>query len=235
MEDYEIASELASNFGFKLNKHVAWKSRPFKLKQIFDYQLFKIFEHKQMYYKFRWYNNEYISFTGFGGEALRNYWVMSPREFIAENRISAFIHPHTLVKDAINFLKDNIKQIMEKYYICAPENPFIPTLLYKDTRQRNHFGYQAVDKFLAHILTFSPLTDVTMHKLKQTDKVCNDPNLLSAIIFKRYCPELLNFKFEGGRSIAPATLSYAESLSSKYPIAQSAQETYEGTGDSTRQ
>lgn len=115
---------------------------------------------------------------------------------------------------------------MEKYHISDPENPFIPMQLYKDTRQRNHFGYQAVERFLAHVLSISTLTDTPLRKLKQTDDTCNDPNLLAAIIFKRYCPELLNFKFDSGRAIDPATLAYAESLSSKYPMTQTAQETY---------
>lgn len=72
-EDYEIASEIASCFGFTLNKPVVEKCRHFKLKQYLDTQLFKIFEHNQMYFRHLWHDKVHFEFPGYGGETLRNY------------------------------------------------------------------------------------------------------------------------------------------------------------------
>ena len=225
-EDYEIACEIASSFGLKLNKPVAQESRPLKLKQVLDTQLFKIFEHKQMYFRSQRYNTAHFLFGGFGGEVLRDYWVMSPKEFIAQNKVGAFNRSTTLVRDATKFMRDNIKQITKIYHFSDLEDPYIPVQLYTETRTRNHFGYDTIGRFLSNVLMLAPQLDIVPRKLKLTDEVCNDPNLLPAIIFKRYCPELLNFKFDSGRSIDPKTLAYAESISGKYHVAQTAPETY---------
>lgn len=90
--------------------------------------------------------------------------------------------------------------------------------LYRDTRCRNHFGKASVEDYFINQFTLCPLLDPELHMLKLTEDGCEDKNLLMAFIYVRYCKELLDFKFEGGRKIDTDTIKYAVTINEKYPF-----------------
>ena len=65
-----------------------------------------------------------------------------------------------------------------------------------------------------------PFFDPELHKLKLSTKECDDDNLLFALIYLRYCPDLLNFKFQGNRKIDDNTIKYAKKINELYPFSK---------------
>ena len=221
-EDYAIAGEIASRYGFKLNKPIRQRSRYYNLECILDISFFtKIFEHKEMYFKHSWAEDENFVIGGKGGEALRGHWVMPPDAFMKQCITSAKRISQSLAEPARKEIADTLGELMKDYHFDYANDPYIILELYKNARCRSHFGTDAVENFCSHRIILSPLLDNSLRKLKLTDENCQDADLLYALTFKRYRPDLLNFRFDSGRSFAPATLEYAEKLSAKYPIEDS--------------
>ena len=74
-EDYKIASEIASAYGFKLNGKkldnggIKWDFRDSIISSIYS----KLGFHKELYFKSSFLNKPRFSFTGAGGGMLRGY------------------------------------------------------------------------------------------------------------------------------------------------------------------
>ena len=218
-EDYAIASEIADHYGFTLNKPISQTRKFYKFERILEISFFtKIFEHKQMHFKHAWSDDENFAIGGKGGEALRGHWVMPPRDFMEQCVNSARRISKSLVNPTRKEIADTFDELIKEYHFSDPDDPYIMLELYRNARCRSHFGTEVVENFFSHTMVLSPLLDNSLRQLKLTDGDCQDADLLYALVFKRYCPELLNFKFDSGRSIAPATLEYAERLSTKYPM-----------------
>lgn len=81
---------------------------------------------------------------------------------------------------------------------------------YNETRSRFHFGKSIIESYFSNMVTLTPLIDSNLRKLKTYDND-SDAKLLIAIIFLRYCPQLLDFEFDGGRKIDLDTINYAKS------------------------
>ena len=221
-EDYAIAGEIASRYGFKLNKPIRQRSRYYNLECVLDISFFtKIFEHKEMHFQYSWAEDENFVIGGKGGEALRGHWVMPPDAFMKQCITSAKRISQSLAEPARKEIADTLGELMKDYHFDYANDPYIILELYKNARCRSHFGTEAVENFCSHRIILSPLLDNSLRKLKLTDENCQDADLLYALTFKRYRPDLLNFRFDSGRSFAPATLEYAEKLSAKYPIEDS--------------
>ncbi len=90
--------------------------------------------------------------------------------------------------------------------------------LYRNTRARYHFGKGAVENYFANIIGLNPLMDSNLNKLKSYSKDCRDTNLLITLIYVRYCPKLLDFKFDKGRKINDSTIDFARKISGNYPM-----------------
>lgn len=60
--------------------------------------------------------------------------------------------------------------------------------------------------------------DKELYKLNRFNENIEDDNLLITLIFTRYCPKLLDFKFEGRRSINKETIKFAKKINEKYPL-----------------
>ena len=90
--------------------------------------------------------------------------------------------------------------------------------IYAETRNRYHFGKLAVEEYFSNKFLLMPFFDPELNKLKLCTNECEDHNLLFALIYLRYCPELLNFKFEGNRKIDEKTLDYAQKINEISPF-----------------
>ncbi len=219
-EDYEIASGIAETFGFNLNNNLHESVESFsQLSTIVNLSFYaKLGFHRQMYFKTNYPLNPSYKLNGSGGEAIRSYWDYSPEKFIEDSLKTANFYSSQLAQPTESMLRDTFKQIQEKHNISDSNSNILTSLLYKETRCRNHFGKSNTANYLTNRIEFQPLLDPLLHRLKLSTDNCPDNNLLISVIFARYCPELLDFKFEGNRKIDEETIAYAKKINEKYPF-----------------
>lgn len=219
-EDYEIASSIAQSFGFNLNNNLHESVENFsQLSTIVNLSFYaKLGFHRQMYFKTNYPVNPSYKLNGSGGEAIRSYWNYSPEKFIEDSLKTANFYSSKLAETTEAMLRDTFKQIQEKHNISDSNSNILTSLLYKETRCRNHFGKSNTANYLTNRIEFQPLLDPLLHRLKLSTSICPDNNLLISVIFARYCPELLDFKFEGNRKIDDETIDYAKKINEKYPF-----------------
>lgn len=226
-EDYKIASNIAKYYGFTLNKEKQINTRyNLNLKDILNIYFYTRFSsHKEWsnsynHYLYKPRMKEYY-FSGAGGETIRSYWQFTPKEFIERYLVRA----NRYSKVAFKKVKEETIKILEKSFDEIQKNTDdyesnwdIVLELYRHTRSCFHFGSGAVGNYLVNHYELQPLLDPLLAKLKLNTEGCSDRNLLFAVILKRYCPTLLDFPFEGNRSIDQETLRYAEEINRKFPI-----------------
>lgn len=218
-EDFRIASKIAKDFNFNLN-------HPLVTERIFFDDLATVIEssfyiklgfHKQMYFRFYTEEEPYYAFTGHGGGCIRGHPNQTNEEYINSivNRVKKY--EISMIEPSLRMVESGFKQLKEIFNI--DDNPYsLPERMYKEGRNRNHFGKIAAESFLGNRITFTPLIDSDLHKINVTTPECNDSKLLIAMIYVRYCPKLLEYEFEGGRTIDPQTIEYAKSINEKYPF-----------------
>ncbi len=226
-EDFEIATAIANHYGFQLN-HSSKLTPGIAMegpRDVLDISMYtKLGFHKQMYSQLRYFARTRYNFVGNGGECVRDYWNMSAGKYIEEAVRRAKNWPNDTaprMEAAIRrILKDSLEGIRNKFEgFGRPLRPEDMTLnLYRETRCRNHFGKAIVEQFMANSITFAPLLDPMLHRLRRNDSVCGDKNLLTAIIYTRFCPELMNFKFDNKRFIKPNTIGYARKVNKRFPF-----------------
>ncbi len=225
-EDYEIASAIADHYDFPLNNHSfrVNKQRFYTQQEVLDISYYlKLGFHKQMYYRIHCLENSHHYFGGSGGECVRDYWNTSEEEYI-ESEVrrckSAYGMTDPAHTEAVRrHLRKTFDELRRKYSDLGrpiPEED-LSLNLYRETRCRNHFGKDVLENMFGNSFKYTPLLDPQLHRLKLTDSHCKDRNLLMALILARYNPDLLEFKFDSGRFIDPATIVYAKTLSGKYP------------------
>lgn len=226
VEDYEIASEIAARYDFKLNSEASICNicENYSIEDILNISFYtKLCFHKQMYFKHSRFKKKRVIFTGNGGECVRAYWNLSREEYLrnavklSKNYKESIFMP---IKESIRIvLETAFAGICNKYELLgrAVSSRDLSFNLYRETRCRNHFGKAMVESYFANQFTLSPLLDPDLHKLKLADEGCSDKNLLMAVIFDRYCKELLDFKIEGNRRIDASTIEYAKKINEKFP------------------
>ena len=227
-EDLRIATQIAEHYGFTLNHpERLYETVPNQLSDILRTSYYaKIGFHKQMYFICSRFVSSSCTFSGKGGECLRDYHLMNEDKYINSilnlSKIFNDIPKKELDRmrlSARKLLHRTFEELRGKYKsfgrpIVEDE---ISQYLYRETRCRNHFGKSQIEGYLSGGIPFSPLLDPDLSRLKLTSAGCEDHNLLSALIFNRYAPELLDFEFEGGRSIKPETVCFAKEVNQKYP------------------
>lgn len=231
-EDFAIATQISQRFRFPLNdiSQLNPLSQEFEncsLEEALSISLYlKLCFHTQMYYRYGIRKAPLHYFGGSGGECIRDYWHISDDEYIAKA-----LDQCRAVTDANSpDFEDSVRRILaaaftrirSKYEALGRKIPKDDEMLYfyRETRGRNHFGKDIVENYLGNSPKYAPLLDPLLHRLKRTDETCPDNNLLMAVLFTRYFPELLDFPFDMERSIHPDTLAYAAELSRKYPLSR---------------
>lgn len=216
-EDYEIASQIADYYGFKLNnKEMATDNMLLRVEDSVNISFYaKQCFHKQMYFRYVVRSTPAYHFTGNGGEFLRAAWYRTPESLTAEQVKKGKRYKYVDFSESMRKIMENAyKETREKFKIEDPEDPKLSQLLYKETRCRHHFGKALGEGFCINDIALAPLMDSNLCRLWCSDT--EDKNILVAIIFSRYCPELLNFKFDSGREIAPETIELAKHIISQY-------------------
>lgn len=224
-EDFEIASEIARFYGFPLNKRPAQEYEHFTLEDALNISMYlKMGFHTQMHPKTEYAKTKRHAFNGNAGEVIRNsHWNIPQEQYIQE--VVAFAKPYgaaaareftdstvSLVNRAYEKTRAKFKQFGRE---LRPEDYTIN--LYRETRSRQHFGRDLTENYCAGFFKHAPLLDADLHQLIPCDEVCGDKDLLMTIILDRYQKDLLRFKFDGNRSIAPETVAYARKINSEHP------------------
>lgn len=218
-EDYTIATEIATGCGFELNRRRHPHTRHFSAETTTNLAFYtSCFEHKHLSFYPEWSDEPVFTFSGRGGEAFRRTWFKTPLNYISRCAATAGRTSWDLVRPVNEVLMHTLQEIRAKYNFESLEDPDLMVQVYRNARIRSHFGTRTVGNFLAHNIVLSPVMDYSLYQLQICDRNCPDPDLLYALIYERYCPKLLEFRFDRNRSIAPATREYARKLSAKYPL-----------------
>ena len=214
-EDFKIASTIADYYNFNLNNKEFLTDNPQYFKEfstILNLSFYtKLGFHNQLFFKKFRRLNPFYRITGAGGESLRNHFGPTRKSLI----IRAEAISNEVVDSTNKIIEKNIEEYIKEYDISEEDYEFIN---YNETRRNNHFGRGAVESYLSNTIYLTPLIDSNLCKLKTTSKECDDDNLLVILIFIRYCPELLDFEFEGNKKFNQETIEYAKRLNNKYPF-----------------
>ena len=236
VEDYAIASKIAEHYGFELN-------RPFPptqhLNRSFDdalnvdlyanlsfSNLPKIWLGKSVDKRYR--------LGGMSGETLRYRWQITPEKFI--KTFIWKIRPYSpalsreLLTSIENILKSGINAVIDKHKIKDLNSKSIPQYLYHETWSRHHFGKETLCHYFSNMVRLSPALDPQVRTLRLDTSECPDANLLIALLFTRYEPDLLNFPLDLNRSIAPETIEYAKKINEQFPYVKNDRLSISGGG-----
>jgi len=220
--DYRIASDIAGKLGFELNNFdcINPETCNVDLPDMIARTLYvRGFEHKQYSIPNVRYQRPVFFVNGSGGEALRDsHWDLKPSVYISKNedyvarimkgkmKQDAVRSVHRVLSDAIGLTDDNdIPQTTMRY--C------------RDSMTRYHFGKAAFDMYLFGKIMLSPLVDHDLWKLKLTTDECDDSDILPAVVYSRYSPELINFDFDS-KNIKESTVNMAHELNRRFPLAE---------------
>ena len=166
-EDYEIASKIATYYGFELN-------RPFPKRQFVKYSFSDVLNcdlySVQTFHKdtmIFWSNNIGIEKTYSSGgfsDGMRGYWHESPKEFLENQiRITRFYSKNLSVefsKSVETITRSGFHAVCNKHKIEDPDSKYIPQYMYQETRCRSHYGkHDFLGKFFKNIRTLSPTLD----------------------------------------------------------------------------
>ncbi|MBQ4495813.1 MAG: hypothetical protein II968_08595 [Selenomonadaceae bacterium] len=223
-EDYEIAYKIASHYGFKLNQALPERKNfslglsdvwnlDFYVRQTAtkDPALFWTIKNIQRLY----------SINGNAGETIRHRWHGSPKEFMEELLRKFYPYSKSLSDKMLhsmrNIFESSFSTICNKYKIKDKNSEEILQFLYQETWSRHHFGKGATCDYFKNRICLSPVLDPEVRTLRLNTPECPDANLLIALLFTRYEPDLLIFPFEGNNSIASETIAYAKKINERFP------------------
>lgn len=219
-DDYAIASEMAKGFGFELNKD-NHNIKKYYFKDLatsinLSFYLRGGFA-KQMYWKNFIYGEKNYHIRGLGGELLRNFYT--------DQSIDAYIVNQTFrAQDYSIESAKSTKRILERTfdeYSKRHENfkgNEILNMHYMYTRNRYYSGTQITEEYLTNNLVLSPLMDPLLNKIHVKTEDDEFRFLLPCLIFLRYYPDVLKYRFEGNRKINDSTMSLAHEINNISPF-----------------
>ncbi|WP_026495980.1 hypothetical protein [Butyrivibrio sp. WCD3002] len=225
-EDFKIASQIAEKYGFVLNKDCnnAVKSSNNTVEDILNIAFYnKLGFHKEMQWKFKKSIPGDYQFSGSGGATIRGGYCSKQSELISNELNKAKDIPwpidETVSESVENIVEDACRLTVDKYRNAGRElsDDEFTRFMYRETRNAVHFGKSIYDSYLGSRYKMCPLLDPDFQKLKLYSGDCLDADLLMALVFIRYGRGIIDFPIQGGRSIKPDTIAYAESINNKYP------------------
>ncbi|MBQ9433622.1 MAG: hypothetical protein IJU26_05335, partial [Synergistaceae bacterium] len=221
-EDYEIASDIGRHFGFGLNNYENFTGGELNhstddiIKIAFYIRMFGHTELLRLTQKFE---EKHFRITGHSGETLRIRLHPADKSFI-DSYAYKFSAPlrKPLTESTTRIMTHLLDEVSHKAGI--PISDELSPNVYRDMWGRSHFGAEEAMYTCANLYMLNPLSDPELSRLKVSDPDCPTQDILMAVMYKRYCPELLNFPFTKNKSIHPATQAFAEKISAQFPRAE---------------
>lgn len=222
-EDYEIATQIAKHYSFKLNQ-------PLPTTKYLNYTFSDTFNINSYV---RQTFSSVIGFTfnkkldktyhlnGGGGEGIRDTFGDSRIEFM-EKKLNEYL---PFSKNLSNEIRHYIEKIFESAFNSIQDkcgfkdnnHRDITLYLPRETLCVYHNGKDTTQSYFGRTVKLSPIYDPQLYTLHLYTKKCPDPKLLMATIYTRYEPNLLKFPFNNKRSIAPETIEYAKKINERFP------------------
>ena len=208
-EDYEIASNIATKFGFKLNNYKPDnKGIDLSIQDILYCSMYpKLGFHKEFYLKKKFFEKPKFKFHG-GGE-IKGYPSLPIKKYIEEISSNGryfgeefYISSKRICNRSVSFLMKQ-KKFDNDYEISST--------FYQKGRSSIHDGRTALEGFLANIYYLQPLIDADIKKIR-FDLNSNSTHDLVAYIFVRFKYDLINIKFQGNRTLNNESIKKAERL-----------------------
>ena len=213
--DFNIATNISSKYGFKLNnrnfdnKNILLNAKDSIINTIYA----KLGFHKEFYFRDKFYIKPRFVFAGSGGEALRgtpNLPIKMFIKFLSFKNIKG--HSEEFYNSSEKLFNRSISILKEEKNL---ENDYeISNNLYYKATGRNHFGKSALEDFIANIYTIQPLMDPDIKKIKFEINEESSEDLI-AYIYVRFAHNLINFPFQGNRSLKLKSIEKAENLNLK--------------------
>lgn len=215
LEDYKIAKLIVEKYGYKLNQNVIDSEMlNYSKEDILNMIVYSNFYcHRQIDPCTQRRKQKLYHVRGNAGECIR-------AENINDFRSSTLKNNETrTVNEAVNKIyQETFSKIRENYVVSEDDSPEMAMRIYRDIAYRNHVGSYGIIEFWGNEYRLTPFVDPLLWKLKLYTDGCLDYNLLTAIIYVRYCPELLRFKFNNNRYILENTIQFAKKISDKYSV-----------------
>ena len=213
--DYNIASDISYKFGFKLNNHIFDNENiSLNVKDTIINTIYsKLGFHKEFYLKNKFFLKPRFSFTGMGGEALRGTPRLPIKQFIKSLSSRNILgHSEEFYNSSKRLFNRSIS-ILKKGKNYNNDYEISHDLYYKATG-RNHFGKSALEGFISNFYLIQPLMDPEIKKIKfvLNEKSSND---LISYIYVRFAHDLINFPFQGNRSLDLESIKKAEKLNER--------------------
>ncbi len=217
-EDLEIATEIANHFNFKLNQQRGINIIPIEMEESLNRPSYvELGFHKHRIHPTIVYKYPNYRLSGHCGGLVRNYPNKTFEEYIGDILRRSKRFDNTTFESTEKLLDSKTDDFCAKYGLDK-NSKRLASLLYRETRNRHHFGKEWIDSYLYNKITLAPLSDPDLSKLMVSTEEYNNDLLLFSLIFLRYCPDLINFKIEGGREITQETISHASKINEKYPF-----------------
>lgn len=223
-EDYQIATAIGNHFGFSLNRMLpANTAKRLSLEDTVNISYYtKLGFHKQLYYKEYITENPRFTFTGAAGECLKSTpWDIPTSKFAEKKLELAERYKSVNFKKSVEqTLDEDFRGIARDYNIKDLDSRKIMWQWYADIRTRYHYSMADVGAYLVNNIRISPLFDPLPRRISSLTEDNTDRNLLYVLMHLRFCPELLDFPYQGGRKWAPQTIEYAKKLNAAFPRKQ---------------
>ena len=214
-EDYKIASNISSKFGFKLNGYFDMDFTKLNAKDALLGTIYtKLGFHKEFYTSTKFYTKPNFHVGGSGGGLLRGYPCQPIEKYIYEissegKQIKGY--GEEFYNSSIRLCKRSVVLVKSKKTYYSKNQ--ISSALYAMGRNRNHFGKASIEAYLTNSYIIQPLIDPEIRQIKFNQ---SHPNELVAYLYVRFAHDLVFFPFEGKRKISYESIRKADELSKKF-------------------
>ena len=217
-EDLKIASNISNIFGFKLNNLTLDKNyTKWNPKEILYCSMYsKLGFHKEFYLQNRFFNKQRIAFTGGGGEFLRGkpgYPISQYCEKLSDVGIGIIDHKKEFYYSSMRLCQRSVAQLRKEKIF---NNSYEMSSEYYFRTHPYHFGKKAVEGFIANYYFIQPLIDPDLRKIKYDLHGISSHDLI-AYIYVRFAHNLIDFPFQGNRSLNQTSIKKALKLNKILP------------------
>ena len=229
--DWETACRLAEKVGVELNRPIGRrpKHKIPSAEALEDALRSKGFIHRHIDFSHNRYEMPRVRFGGFGGETLRSHWgdgTQTGSVALVDELSHWGGWLYASDREAVGAslrttLEESLQGVEGKFLACdrtiSPQD--LCGHLYRETRCRSHFGRGMLLNWRNDAeLCIAPLLDHKLQRLAIATDGCANADLLYALVFERYAPELLEVGFQGGRSLAGKAIEEARELNRRFPL-----------------
>ena len=215
--DSNIVNNISSKYGFQIdnlkinNKVIKRSSKDSLSSTIYT----KLGFHKEFYLKDKFFQKPLFLLSGCGvediigspGYPINEYLNRLSTRNIKNNKEKLFNSSINLLNRSVDFLRN--ERILNNDYEIA-------NILYSKILGRNHFGKTALESFISNIYMIQPLMDPDIRKIKYNMNRNTTHDLLAYILI-RFSPDLINYPFNGNRSLSPESIKRAKKLERNLP------------------